>query len=800
MKARGTRVAGTTRTTADAMRARVKTPAYTKSARAMAKRFASPFLAIALVLGPLVLGPLAARAQDPSPPNPPQNTPPNVPGPAPGQAPRAPNEPSPVAPDPSLAPNDPTLDEPADPNADPVVDPNADPTADPTAPPSEPPGATPPATLPAGHEPVIHVELTPDSGMMTGDVLTLTLRVTTPARDEVTIPRGQGFAPFEVLRRPTPRVEVQGDRATHVIELELLALEPGDHELPSITLRVVTADGVVGEVQTAPLRVPVGSVLGNEPNAEPKPPTEPVEVWEDDYTLAWVLGGIGLILFGALFAWLFSRWWSRRVKAAAPPPPPRPPWEVALEKLEALRLDRDAAVREERVVGWVDQVSDALREYLGRRYEFDGLESTTDEVVTELRKRKLIGLSLDEVIALLRDCDLVKFAKAPLGVEESDLLLAGAFRVVRTTAPIAGVSAMGPVMVGMSGPSGLSGPGGLGGPGGPTPPMAPTPPSGDARWMGLPSGATPPMEPSGPSTPWVPPPGPTVSPSPQNAPTPWVPPTAPPAAPTVAPSTVSPSVVSPASPVAPAPASEPTFDPSAPWTPPGATPSKPTPKVRAEDEWMPPSARLAPTFEPRLDPAAPRASTPSASTPSASTPSASTPSASTPTPSASTPSGASSGAVIAPAPVRSAVVPTTREPGAISSSDVVAPTPVRSAVLPTTRVPETPIPQAPIPGPPIPQTPIPETPGAPSMEPAFPPTRPPAEARPIPHTMPPVAPPASPSVPERSPEPSPADSDATLPETRLRTLVGFGDPERPTSGLTPAPTDDDPSREPEDPS
>ncbi|MCU0677704.1 MAG: hypothetical protein MUE69_33595 [Myxococcota bacterium] len=384
-----------------------------------------------------LLTPLASRAQAPTPNEPsPAPQAPNDPSPTPTPTPEPPNEPSPIAPDPSLPPNDPTLVDPSDP-----TDPNADPTADPTAPPSEPPDAPPPSTLPAGQEPVIHVELTPDSGLMTGDVLTLTLRVTTPARDEVTIPRGQSFAPFEVLHRPTPRVEVQGDRATHVIELELLALEPGDHELPSITLRVVTADGVVGEVQTAPLRVPVGSVLGNEPNAEPKPPTEPVEVWEDDYTLAWVLGGLGLILLGALFAWLFARWWRRRAKAAAPPPPPRPPWEVALEKLEALRLDRDAAVREERVVAWVDQVSDALREYLGRRYEFDGLESTTDEVVAELKKRKLIGLSLDEVIALLRDCDLVKFAKAPLGVEQSDLLLAGAFRVVRTTAPIAGVSA-----------------------------------------------------------------------------------------------------------------------------------------------------------------------------------------------------------------------------------------------------------------------------------------------------------------------------------------------------------------------
>ncbi|MEZ4248428.1 MAG: hypothetical protein R3B99_09335 [Polyangiales bacterium] len=98
----------------------------------------------------------------------------------------------------------------------------------------------------------------------------------------MTIPRGQRFAPFEVLRRPTHASRFAATKR-RVIELGCSPLEPGDHELPPVTLRVVTADGVVGEVSTAPLRVPVGSVLGNEPNAG-KPPTEPVEVWQDDYS------------------------------------------------------------------------------------------------------------------------------------------------------------------------------------------------------------------------------------------------------------------------------------------------------------------------------------------------------------------------------------------------------------------------------------------------------------------------------------------------------------------------------------
>lgn len=707
---------------ADAMR----TDATREATRPHRRRsYASASIGASLLLA--LLTPLVSRAQAPAPNEPsPAPQAPNEPSPAPTPAPEAPNDPSPIAPDPSLPPNDPT---PTDPN-----DPNADPTADPPAPPSEPPDAPPPSTLPAGHEPVIHVELTPDSGLMTGDVLTLTLRVTTPARDEVTIPRGQSFAPFEVLHRPTPRVEVQGDRATHVIELELLALEPGDHELPSITLRVVTADGVVGEVQTAPLRVPVGSVLGNEPNAEPKPPTEPVEVWEDDYTLAWVAGGLGLILLGALFAWLFARWWRRRAKAAAPPPPPRPPWEVALEKLEALRLDRDAAVREERVVAWVDQVSDALREYLGRRYEFDGLESTTDEVVAELKKRKLIGLSLDEVIALLRDCDLVKFAKAPLGVEQSDLLLAGAFRVVRTTAPIAGVSAMGPVTV--PGPSAPSAPGTSG-------PMPP-PPSGDMRWMGPPA--------AGASAGWTPPPS-STAPVPSPVATP--------------PASTAPTTSAPQSSAGLA-----GFDPSAPWTPPGATPAAPAPKVRAEDEWMPPGARLAPTFEPRLDAASP-----------------------SPSPSPPSPTTSASGDAIAPAPVRSAVLPTTRE---IPAAEATAPAPVRSAVVPQTRVPEPPTPDVPT---------------------DFPATRPPA-AMPtptIPTAIPQTMPPTSPATPDAdrtlvdAPESTPStdgttdgstdgvDAASRTDDPRMRTLPGFGDPDRvgPRPALGDAKSD---SNDPEDPS
>ncbi|MEM1415816.1 MAG: hypothetical protein AAGH15_12990 [Myxococcota bacterium] len=297
--------------------------------------------------------------------------------------------------------------------------------------PADAPGAGELDALPPAHRPRISLEVTPEQPM-TGDRVVLRIVAEGPAADDLSVPADEGFAPFEILDSDK-RVEVLGERARHTFELGLLALEPGEHALPPVRIRVVTAEGVVGAVEGPALTIRVGSLLANEPNAEPKPPTDPVQVFEDDDTLYWVFGALGFLALGALLAWLLSRWWRRRPKPELPPAPPRPAWEIALERLEALRRSRDADLAEGRGEQWVDGVSDAVRAYLGQRYGFDGLESTTDEIATRLRSRKVIAIDVEEVVGLLAEGDLVKFANVPLEAEQSERLLAGAFRLVRTS-------------------------------------------------------------------------------------------------------------------------------------------------------------------------------------------------------------------------------------------------------------------------------------------------------------------------------------------------------------------------------
>lgn len=286
------------------------------------------------------------------------------------------------------------------------------------------------AALPPEHQPELTLTLTPDA-ISTGDVVHAELLVVVPEGDDVNLPR-QPYAPFELIDQGVTETTANG-RRTFTYRLDFLALEPGDLTLPALTVRVITPDGLVGTAQTEPQVVHVESLIANEPDAQPRPATDPVVVMEDDYTLAWIGGALGLMALSALITWLIARWLRNRPKVLPPPPPPRPAWEIAMAKLRAARSDLTAAMAEGAQSRVVDAASDALREYFGRRFDFNGLESTSDEVIAHLRTQHLSGVTLPEIQTLLGDCDLVKFAKFQPSAEDCERILFESEKLVQRT-------------------------------------------------------------------------------------------------------------------------------------------------------------------------------------------------------------------------------------------------------------------------------------------------------------------------------------------------------------------------------
>jgi hypothetical protein len=288
--------------------------------------------------------------------------------------------------------------------------------------------------LPAASRPRVSVEVTPRDGVVVGDVVTAKLTVDARDGDDVAVP-SQSLLPFEVHRKNVRIAAPQNGRHVFHVTLELLALRAGSHQVGPVRLRVVTKEGVVGDAEAPLPRITVGSQLANVPNAEAKPAPPPVQVFFQDYTLAYVAAGLLATALVVTLALLASRWWKKRQKERTPPPPPRPPWEVALETLAALRRSGPDLVREGRAIELVDGASDALRQYLGARFSFDGLESTTDEVLGHMKRAGRIGVALADIATLLRDCDLVKFAKMEPTEAEYVAFLDSAERIVRGTMP-----------------------------------------------------------------------------------------------------------------------------------------------------------------------------------------------------------------------------------------------------------------------------------------------------------------------------------------------------------------------------
>jgi len=247
----------------------------------------------------------------------------------------------------------------------------------------------------------------------------------------------EGFALPDPAGSAGPKLErtEQGERATTKVRLSVVPLpaKPGRHELllPPLPIAISRASGEIVTVCTGAHSVLIEDPTANTPNPAPKgnpAARRQLEIWTAAKTVA--LAVSIALLVGALGALLISRW-LRRPKKLPPPPPPRPPWDVALEALHDIR--HAGLTREGRFAEVFDRVSDVLRRYLGDRYGYDGLESTTREALIALRETTPQIEDLPGIEGFMRDADLVKFARlTPSEGECLDLLSRAESIVTRT--------------------------------------------------------------------------------------------------------------------------------------------------------------------------------------------------------------------------------------------------------------------------------------------------------------------------------------------------------------------------------
>lgn len=144
---------------------------------------------------------------------------------------------------------------------------------------------------------------------------------------------------------------------------------------------------------------------------------------------------VALLLAGLvwLVAWALHRR-GKRLRDIFKTPPPPPPHIVAIEALE--RLHNEKLWQNNKQKEYYSGLSDILRTYLAGQFEVGAMEMTTDEIVEALKGHDMAQKAKMDLVAVLRDADLVKFAKAQFEAEDNELAYSKSYHFVEETKPV----------------------------------------------------------------------------------------------------------------------------------------------------------------------------------------------------------------------------------------------------------------------------------------------------------------------------------------------------------------------------
>lgn len=207
----------------------------------------------------------------------------------------------------------------------------------------------------------------------------------------------------------------------------VIPLKSGSLQLPSLIIKNATGKQVG---RTRPFLLQVGSaILSGDPDPQKpaalrSPLKLPLPIWVFFVlVLTLLILALGFIL---ILIYLNKK---KKLKASrafvATPLPIRPEDEIALEAL--VLLEKEGLMSHGKYKPYFFSVSEILKIYLGKRYQFDACESTAQEILEVFENRHLVS---DDLLRNLRDLfehlDLVKFTDYFPAQEEGGQVLEGA--------------------------------------------------------------------------------------------------------------------------------------------------------------------------------------------------------------------------------------------------------------------------------------------------------------------------------------------------------------------------------------
>jgi hypothetical protein len=244
-----------------------------------------------------------------------------------------------------------------------------------------------------------------------GDWITTHLKIQIPVGQQIVLPDIYNtWSDFEILDISEIDTIVENEQVNFSYSITFSKYDTGFFPLPPLVFNTIIDNNIIDSFLTAPMLIEILGVAIDTANVEPKPIKE---IIPEKITLKEIISRFFwiplLVLLIILLIWLYKKWNSKELKVVEEKKEKIPPHIIALEHLADLHSKK--LWQKGEIKPYYIDLSDIVRTYIENRFNSPALESTSDEIISNLQRKTIPKKLIDDLSFMLKTADLAKFAK-----------------------------------------------------------------------------------------------------------------------------------------------------------------------------------------------------------------------------------------------------------------------------------------------------------------------------------------------------------------------------------------------------
>ncbi len=242
----------------------------------------------------------------------------------------------------------------------------------------------------------------------------LTLKTNVDTLSKVVFPNAKNFGPLEVIMSYPIDTILKDDRYELIKKYGLTQFDSGRYMIPSVKILINKKEYLSDSIQVEVANVQVDTLKQKMYDIKDiVPANEGIGDW-----WKYLLGLIVIAGIGAFIYWYIKKRQKQKIEEEI--------YKTPIEKATSLlnNLEKKELWQQGEVKEYYSQLTDIVRNYIEEAIEIPAMESTTSELIEGLKlasqkkKMKLSKETIDNLFVVLKQADLVKFAKSkPLDFE-----------------------------------------------------------------------------------------------------------------------------------------------------------------------------------------------------------------------------------------------------------------------------------------------------------------------------------------------------------------------------------------------